>query len=88
MRQVPEHANVTYRFFAKRRVDHNNVLACGSGDGDTDQLGQFFPFASTKDEKMAGGHVDWNTLAVCAITRALNFAKARGCRRASQAQMT
>jgi hypothetical protein len=73
MMQVPGNSNFTYRFFAKRRVDHNAVLAC-------DDTAPFVPFASNKEyQKMAGGSVDWNTLAVCAITRALNFAKAVGC---------
>jgi hypothetical protein len=84
MRLVPENSNVTYRFFAKRRVDHNTVLACG-GDGNNQSLkgaspSRFFPFGSNKEyEKMAGGSVDWNTLAVCTVTRALNFAKEVGC---------
>ncbi|KAG7355825.1 hypothetical protein IV203_000511 [Nitzschia inconspicua] len=78
------HANVTYRFFAKRRMDHKAVLACDNdedtGDSKNSIRGLFVPFASEKEyEKMAGGNVDWNTLAVCAITRALNFAKLTGC---------
>jgi hypothetical protein len=85
MRQVTEYSNVTYRFFAKRRVDHNHALACGNdddNDSNGDGIPRFFPFASTKDdETMAGGSVDWNTLSVCAITEALNFAKVRGCHR-------
>lgn len=71
MKQVD--AKVNYRFFAKRRVDHASVLAC-------DDTKKFQPFASLeKSEKMANGNSNWNTLAVCAIARTLNFAKRRGC---------
>jgi hypothetical protein len=73
--------NVTHWFFAKRRVEHDDVLACNNR--------QFLPFESSKeDEKMAGGDVDWNSLAVCAITRALNYARATGCRRGGQEQVS
>jgi hypothetical protein len=75
-------SNVTYRFFAKRRVAHDDVLACDDDGNDSKNNGRFLPFASSKDyERMAGGDVDWNSLAVCAITRALNYARATGCSR-------
>jgi hypothetical protein len=85
MKQVTGNSNVTYRFFAKRRVDHNSVLACGRDKNHQGFKGgisqsRFVPFGSNEEhEEMAGGSEDWNTLAVCAITRALNFAKEIGC---------
>ncbi|KAL7529336.1 hypothetical protein ACHAXR_002909, partial [Thalassiosira sp. AJA248-18] len=60
----------TYHFFAKRRVDHD-ILDCSN-----DPLE---PFVSAKPEKVEGGQKDWNVLAVCAVVRALNFAKKKGC---------
>ncbi|CAB9518630.1 expressed unknown protein [Seminavis robusta] len=66
---------VTYRFFAKRRMEHNTVLDCNDNN-------YFYPFDSTKDqETIEGGHADWNALAVCAIARTVNFARHRGCER-------
>lgn len=76
MKRVADHASVNYRFFAKRRVDHASVLACDKDNHNA----KFQPFASMeKSEKMANGNPNWNTLAVCAIARTLNFAKRRGC---------
>lgn len=78
MRRIRGQSNITYRFFAKRRVEHNTVLACNPDT--TGHPRRFLPFESFKEnERLAGGSVEWNTLAVCAITRALNFAKAKGC---------
>mmetsp|Transcript_2707 Transcript_2707/g.5738 ORF Transcript_2707/g.5738 Transcript_2707/m.5738 type:complete len:229 (-) Transcript_2707:80-766(-) len=57
-------------FFAKRRVDHD-ILSCGH-----DYLE---PFHSKKHERTEGGQKDWNVLAVCAVVRAINFAKKKGC---------
>ncbi|KAL3932050.1 MAG: hypothetical protein SGARI_004063 [Bacillariaceae sp.] len=86
MKRVAANANVTYRFFAKRRVDHNHVLACGDGGSGSFEAQRFTPFPSTKDyEQMSEGNVDWNSLAVCAITRALNFARVIGCNRSGTA---
>jgi hypothetical protein len=86
MMQVPGNSNITYRFFAKRRVDHNRVLSCSGDEINQGFQGvsqsRFIPFGSHKEhETMAGGNEDWNALAVCAITRALNFAKEVGCAR-------
>jgi hypothetical protein len=92
MKQVVKDATVTYRFFAKRRVPHATVLACDDEDAKdntkaatpthSNSSHRFLPFPSTKEsEQMANGNVDWNSLAVCAISRALNFARNRGCRR-------
>ncbi len=80
--------------FAKWRVPHATVLACDDNDEDakdntkaatpthSNRIHQFLPFPSTKEsEQMANGNVDWNSLAVCAISRALNFAPNRGCHR-------
>eukprot|EP00580_Thalassiosira_gravida_P004176 CAMPEP_0201624518 /NCGR_PEP_ID=MMETSP0493-20130528/674_1 /ASSEMBLY_ACC=CAM_ASM_000838 /TAXON_ID=420259 /ORGANISM="Thalassiosira gravida, Strain GMp14c1" /LENGTH=570 /DNA_ID=CAMNT_0048094371 /DNA_START=36 /DNA_END=1748 /DNA_ORIENTATION=- len=62
-----------YHFFAKRRVDHD-ILKCSSHNSD-----RFEPFRSEKVEKIEGGQKDWNVLAVCAVVRAINFAKKKGC---------
>jgi len=62
----------TYHFFAKRRVDHD-ILDCSHNDHPLE------PFISTKPEKLEGGNKDWNVLAVCAVVRAINFAKKTGC---------
>jgi len=79
MKGVPGHETVNYRFFAKRSVAHHNVL--GHCDSPMTHR-RFIPFASEKDhEDMAQGSPDWNTLAVCAITRALNYARNAGCTR-------
>ncbi|KAL3815947.1 hypothetical protein ACHAXA_003568 [Cyclostephanos tholiformis] len=61
-----------YHFFAKRRVNHT-VLDCGKDDQ------QFEPFVSSKVEKVEGGQQDWNVLAVCSVTRAINYARRKGC---------
>ena len=69
--QTPKGGN-DYRFFAKRRVDHD-VLNCQTHDG------PFVPFTSKSKEKMEGGSKEWNVLAVCAVERAINFAKKSAC---------
>ena len=61
-----------YHFFAKRRVDHT-VLDCDENDQ------PFEPFVSSKVEKVEGGQKDWNVLAVCSVTRAINYARGKGC---------
>lgn len=37
------------------------------------------PYLSDHREKTEGGDKHWNILAVCAIVRAINFAKTMGC---------
>lgn len=69
--QTPKGGN-DYHFFAKRRVDHD-VLNCHTHDG------PFMPFSSSSKEKMEGGSKEWNVLAVCAVERAINFAKNSVC---------
>jgi len=76
---------ITYYFFAKRKVDHANVFSCDNNTTTTTTTTtshRFLPFPSIKEkEEMANGNEDWNTLAVCAIVRTLNFARNRGCHR-------
>lgn len=62
-----------YHFFAKRRVGHD-VLDCAGGSA------AFEPFLSTTPQKKEGGDPDWNVLAVCAVVRAINLAKEKGCK--------
>ena len=64
-----------YHFFAKRRVDHD-ILDCAGGTS-----GAFEPFLSTSEKY--GGDPDWNVLAVCAVVRAINLAKEKGCKGSS-----
>lgn len=61
-----------YHFFAKRRVSHT-VLDCDQNDQ------PFEPFVSSKVEKVERGQKDWNVLAVCSVTRAINYARRKGC---------
>ncbi|KAL7489499.1 hypothetical protein ACHAW6_016205 [Cyclotella cf. meneghiniana] len=65
------HSNL-YHWFAKRHVDHD-ILDCG------EHPEPLQPFLSNKQEKGEGGDRDWNVLTVCAIVRAINFAKTMGC---------
>lgn len=67
----------TYHFFAKRKVEHD-ILDCSHNDKPLD------PFVSTKPEKIEGGSKDWNVLSVCAVVRAINFAKKKGCEAVSE----
>jgi len=62
--------SVSYRFFAKRRVDHD-IFDCSHKDR------RLTPFLSSKPEKVHGSSKDWNVLSVCAVVRAINFAKKR-----------
>ena len=64
---------VTYHFFAKRRVDHD-IFNCNITGNDP-----FEPFFSPTPRKHELSS-DWDVLAVCAVVRAINFAKERGCK--------
>lgn len=66
-----EKGDQVFHFFAKRKVDHD-ILDC-------DHKVLLEPFISAKPEKVAGGQRDWNVLSVCAVVRAINFAKEKGC---------
>lgn len=62
-----------YRFFAKRRVEHD-VLDCVKGsDGDV-----FVPFISEENGK-SDGDMSWNAIAVCSLAQAINAARQSGC---------
>ena len=63
----------TYHFFAKRHVDHAILDNCTRNDHPLE------PYISKSREKIEGGNKDWNVLAVCAVIRAINFAKKKGC---------
>lgn len=52
----------------ERHVDHN-ILDCSEHNEPLQ------PYLSDKPEKAEGGNADWNVLAVCAIVKAINFAK-------------
>lgn len=64
----------SYHFFAKRRVD-DKILDCADSNHPLE------PFISDKPEKIEGGQKDWNVLAVCAVVRAIKYAKRKGCER-------
>ncbi|KAL3776411.1 hypothetical protein HJC23_006765 [Cyclotella cryptica] len=66
-----DNSNV-YHWFAKRHVDHD-ILDCG------EHPQPLQPFLSNQHERGEGGDKDWNVLAVCAIVRAINYAKRMGC---------
>jgi hypothetical protein len=67
-----------FRFFAKRRVDHdvllrNNCTRTGGREHDN-----FVPFEATEDGK-SDRDMSWNAIVVCTLTRAINNAKRRDC---------
>lgn len=53
-------------------MDHN-ILDC------KEDYEPLQPYLSDKPEKAEGGDTDWNVLAVCAIVKAINFAKRASC---------
>mmetsp|Transcript_59499 Transcript_59499/g.88356 ORF Transcript_59499/g.88356 Transcript_59499/m.88356 type:complete len:265 (+) Transcript_59499:1121-1915(+) len=68
--------DVSYYFFAKRRVDRD-IFHCQKREE------EFTPWKSTKVEsKIANGKgnngVEWNALSTCAVVRAINYAIERG----------
>eukprot|EP00980_Cylindrotheca_fusiformis_P029440 scaffold23476_cov125-Cylindrotheca_fusiformis.AAC.8 len=64
-----------YRFFAKRRVDHD-VLNCG-----TNPSPFVLPFEQeTDDGGKSDGDMSWNAITVCALTQAISNAKRYDCK--------
>jgi hypothetical protein len=72
----PGTTDITTHFFRKRKVDHE-ILDCFSELAEV----PFEPFISTKRENdfKSFKNPDWNVLALCAVVRAINLAKEKGC---------